>query len=54
VAGDGTPGAAAADRNASCTCRSGRATGSLDLSEDSVGGPPPASPDTSVGSAAGY
>jgi hypothetical protein len=24
------------------------------LSEDSVGGPPPDSPDTSVGSAAGY
>jgi hypothetical protein len=28
--------------------------GALGLSEDSVGGPPPASPDTSAGSAAGY
>jgi hypothetical protein len=28
--------------------------GASGLSEDSVGGPPPASPDTSVGSAAGY
>jgi predicted PhzF superfamily epimerase YddE/YHI9 len=28
--------------------------GALGLSEDSVGGPPPASPDTSAGSAVGY
>jgi predicted PhzF superfamily epimerase YddE/YHI9 len=28
--------------------------GALGLSEDSVDGPPPASPDTSAGSAAGY
>jgi hypothetical protein len=49
VAGDGTLGAVAADRSTVPD----ELQGASDLSEDSVDGPPPASPQTSAGSSAG-